>query len=441
MRLIRREIIMNSQSKFFAATLIIVFIVANGLFAQGRINTPDLGIGINAGLQHLYGDKLPAGVGLASELSLRYFITDNFNTNFNVGYGQLNDGFTDKSFSTDVINFDVKANFNLFRSRLRPYVSAGVGGVNSTYNREKAYISQFDDSTTVGESITSLAMIVGGGFDFIVSPKVALNAFVDYRHTLSDELDGGYNSQFSQTNDGYLNGRVGLTYFLGRATQEDQEGVPGLEEMQLEAEEDTGMIAWEEALQEAAETDEAGGEYPDLQSRVQELNQKLQQRDQDIENLESQLTTQEQRIQELESELEEVEGQMGTAPIAGTGGTYKQNYERALQLFYSRQYSQSLQLFRTLRDQYPNHKLASNCQYWMGENYFGMAQYSQATQAFLSVFSYDFSYKFDDATIMLGRCYEKMGDYENARKYFQQLLNDYPDSEYVGVAQKWLNRL
>ncbi len=426
---------MNLQSKFFVATLVIVSIVANGLFAQGSVNTPKFGIGLNAGLQNLYGDKIPAGVGLGSELAFRYFISDRFNTSLNLGYGQLNDGFTDKSFSTDVINFDLKTNINLFTHKLRPFITLGAGGISSTYNREKDYIKQFDDSTTVGTSLTNLALILGGGFDFILSPKLALNAFVDYRHTNSDELDGGYNSQYSKTNDGYLNGRVGLTYFLGKPAPKKQKGVPGLEEMQLEAEEDTGLIAWEEALREAAETDEAGEEYTDLHSRVQELNQKLEQRNQDIQSLESQLSSQEQRIRELEKELNEVSGQMRA------GGDYKQNYERALQLFYSKQYSQSLQLFRSLRDQYPNHKLASNCQYWMGENYFGMGQYSQATQAFLSVFSYDFSYKFDDATIMLGRCYQKMGDNENARKYFQQLLNDYPDSEYVSAAQKWLNRL
>ena len=56
-------------------------------------------------------------------------------------------------------------------------------------------------------------------------------------------------------------------------------------------------------------------------------------------------------------------------------------------------------------------------------------------------FIHSFSYKKDDATLMLGRCYMKMNDFETARNYLQELLNKYPDSEYVGKAKEWLNRI
>ncbi|MDZ7725065.1 MAG: tol-pal system protein YbgF [candidate division KSB1 bacterium] len=299
---------------------------------------------------------------------------------------------------------------------------------------------QQDVASNDGETYSAPSYIVGGGFDFLLSPKWGMNAYVDYRFTDTDDLDGGYMSIYGSNSDGYLNGRLGLTYYMGAAEAPAQEeSFSGLEEFQLEPESgQQGEIVWEESG--APRPEAQGTDYSELQSRVQNLNQELQSKEKNINELEAQIASQEERIRSLERELNEVEGQMGTAPVTG-GGNYKMVYEDAVQQFYNRNYSSAMSSFRSLLNQYPDHKLASNCQYWIGECQFAQGNYSQAVQSFQAVLNYSSSYKFDDALIMLGRSYMKMGNNDNARNVLQRLLNEYPDSEYAGKARNWLNRL
>ncbi|MDQ7052633.1 MAG: tetratricopeptide repeat protein [candidate division KSB1 bacterium] len=90
---------------------------------------------------------------------------------------------------------------------------------------------------------------------------------------------------------------------------------------------------------------------------------------------------------------------------------------------------------------YPQHRLASNCWYWIGESYFALGDLNNALQAFNEVLNYRNSFKTDDALLMLGRIYMRQGNAEMARQMFNRLQQDYPDSEYVPRAQRYLNQL
>ena len=41
----------------------------------------------------------------------------------------------------------------------------------------------------------------------------------------------------------------------------------------------------------------------------------------------------------------------------------------------------------------------------------------------------------------LGRCYQKKGDNEKAKEYYNQIINDYPDSQRVPEAKAKLNEI
>ncbi|MDZ7725066.1 MAG: outer membrane beta-barrel protein [candidate division KSB1 bacterium] len=111
-----------------------VFLLNTGLWAQAGWSQSKFGIGVNVGVQHVYSDLQPAGLGLASEASLRYFMSQRLNFALSAGYGELNDGFFERHFYTTVLNADLKGQFNLLTSRFRPFVSAGVGITNFTFN-------------------------------------------------------------------------------------------------------------------------------------------------------------------------------------------------------------------------------------------------------------------------------------------------------------------
>ncbi|OPZ64053.1 MAG: Tetratricopeptide repeat protein [bacterium ADurb.Bin478] len=81
--------------------------------------------------------------------------------------------------------------------------------------------------------------------------------------------------------------------------------------------------------------------------------------------------------------------------------------------------------------------LADNCQYWIGESYFGLKEYQQAIMEFQKVFAYSMTDKYDDAQLMIGLSYVRSGQKEKAQKEFETFLNTYAGSEYAGVARRY----
>ncbi len=426
----------------FLVLAMFFFSVAN---AQEAMEVqPTWGVGIDAGVQRPYGDILQTGIGLVGGVNFRYLVSERFNMNLGVGYGELNDGFAKRNFYTNVINADLKANINVFRvGPLRPFVSFGIGYINYAYHLDpNEYNPATDikfDPTQENDPFSATSYILGGGIEFFTSPRFSLTAIADYRHTSGDALDG---SLQGDSNDGYLNSRIGLTYFFGQKkkpktlTDEELAALRQFEEEDLTQLEDDVREEPTEKAQEPTQDEQ----FRQLQQRLESLSEMIDERDQDISQLRSEIQDREEKIAALEREIEEISQTPMPAPVSSTGD-FKADYERALRHFYNREYDRAIALFSQLKQNYPNHKLTSNCQYWIGESYFGKGQYTQAIDAFTAVLSYDFSYKFDDALIMLGNSYRRLGDVENARRYYQQLLNQYPDSEYAGFARSALANL
>ncbi|HSE98093.1 MAG TPA: hypothetical protein VLD57_07450, partial [Blastocatellia bacterium] len=78
-------------------------------------------------------------------------------------------------------------------------------------------------------------------------------------------------------------------------------------------------------------------------------------------------------------------------------------------------YNECIEILEWLLLQRPDHPLASNCQYWIGESYFGLGEYSKALAAFKQVSSHSGSPKRRDARIMMNRAYVKMKQNERPR--------------------------
>lgn len=125
---------------------------------------------------------------------------------------------------------------------------------------------------------------------------------------------------------------------------------------------------------------------------------------------------------------------------AYTGGGYDESYNTALDLFQNHQYPQSVSAFYQLLQQNPNHPLADNCQYWIGESRYAQEKYYQAVAEFNKVFAYDAPDKQDDAQLMLGLTYLKLGELGSARIEFDWLVSCYASSEYVSTANRYLGQ-
>jgi tetratricopeptide (TPR) repeat protein len=78
-------------------------------------------------------------------------------------------------------------------------------------------------------------------------------------------------------------------------------------------------------------------------------------------------------------------------------------YSDALVRFRARHYNEAIDILQWLLLQYPDDTLASNCEYWIGESYFGLADYKEAYAAFKRVTFFSSSTKKNDAVLMMRR--------------------------------------
>jgi len=399
----------------------------------GQSLSDKLGIGFNIGGQKIYGDYLHTGFGLGLESYLKYQLNDKFFVKAALGYGELSDGtlHLDKStFTTNLINLDVKGAYNLrLNQSFQPFVYLGLGIINFQY---EGFDQRFFDGS----------FILGGGAEYLLSPQMGINGIIDYRFTTGDDFDGmNYGAK-----DGYLNIRGGITYYLSprqatgpkvladNSLLEDMEGAAG------EGEENSAMAEGLDDYEKNSNSEFAMEEYIKLKSRIDELNDAIRQKELEIEELKAQLDSRKERVSTLESRMRTKGGALASSLNVDVSD-FSTSYEKGLEHFYAHEYDAAIYIFSMLVDSYPNHKLASNSRYWLGECYFGKRNYEEAINNLNMVLAYENSVKKDDALLMMGRSYVKLGNTQSAKEMFTRLMNDYPESEYIEKAEKLANEI
>jgi len=116
-------------------------------------------------------------------------------------------------------------------------------------------------------------------------------------------------------------------------------------------------------------------------------------------------------------------------------------YRNGRAQFESFKYTAAIQTFQNLLQSNSGHSLADNCQYWIGECYFGMKKYQQAIVEFQKVFMYKRIDKHDDAQLMIALAYMKNNQTEKAKGELEKFLNTYPDSEYSAIARRYYQKM
>ena len=177
----------------------------------------------------------------------------------------------------------------------------------------------------------------------------------------------------------------------------------------------------------------------DLSSQVRQLENQQSNLDTQMDNLSKDLNKQNQEISQMRNQPQ---SSIPTTSVpAWQSSDFQGQYQEALQTYRNRQYRNAIQKFEALLNINTHHSLSDNCQYWIGESYYGLGDYQQAIVAFEKVFAFTNSNKDDDAQLKLGLCYLKLNDRANARSEFEKLVNSYPTSEYVSIAKRYLASL
>lgn len=154
-----------------------------------------------------------------------------------------------------------------------------------------------------------------------------------------------------------------------------------------------------------------------------------------------------ERYIELDSRISDVvQSQIsGTQPVASepempsasAGQSPEQLYQDARSLIGDRDIEGAISAFESFVVQYPNHELALNAYYWLGEVQSLLPDWESALISFSQVVDgYPVNNKTPDAMYKLGVVYEALGDSELAASWFETLITEFPDSQAARLAER-----
>jgi len=187
--------------------------------------------------------------------------------------------------------------------------------------------------------------------------------------------------------------------------------------------------------------------FKEVKGDVARLESSLQRKNAQADSMRRVIAEQDARLRDLETRA-----RPGKPAVAETrkrrdyGGEavpagFRDSYQAARDVFEHRRYQQAIQAFQKLLTDYPNSKMADNCQYWIGECYFGLRQFPQAIIEFQKVFAYSETDKHDDAQLMIGLSYLRSGQRDKAQKAFEDFLNNYGTSEYASIVKRYYHNI
>ena len=130
-----------------------------------------------------------------------------------------------------------------------------------------------------------------------------------------------------------------------------------------------------------------------------------------------------------------------TQVVQDFGGANEQDtYQNAVNLILKdRNYDKAVPAFRNFLAKYPQSDLTANAHYWLGQLLYNQQNYSEAKIQFTQVATrFGDSPKRSDSLLKLGLIEKSTGNTRAANSFFQQLLNEYPNSTPARLAAQQL---
>lgn len=116
-------------------------------------------------------------------------------------------------------------------------------------------------------------------------------------------------------------------------------------------------------------------------------------------------------------------------------------YAGALAQYSGRNYQQATSQFKEFVAAYPDHKLAGNAQYWIGECYYSQKKFTEAAEEFAAVEkTYPSSHKVPAALLKKGLSLAELRQMPEARAALQRIVERYGQSEEAAKAKERLER-
>ncbi|WP_261903890.1 tol-pal system protein YbgF [Vibrio fortis] len=162
-----------------------------------------------------------------------------------------------------------------------------------------------------------------------------------------------------------------------------------------------------------------------------------------------------ERQRELFIELDKVRSEVKTSGSAaaavpaaeakGAEGTFSTDvdeqtaYQNAVDMILKqRDYTGAISAFQKFQTDFPDSTFTPNSHYWLGQLYFAKKQDKEAVKSFAAVVSYKDSNKRADALVKLGDIAARNNNSAQAKKYYEQVVAEYPNSASAKVAKTHL---
>lgn len=115
-------------------------------------------------------------------------------------------------------------------------------------------------------------------------------------------------------------------------------------------------------------------------------------------------------------------------------------YNSAISLYGKRQYQESIDLMSQVVNSAPNPERAAAANFYIGRSYFAQNKYDDAISSFDKVVKSKNSAYTANSLGLIGECYLKKGNVNEAKKYYKKVQSLYPNSEAIVLANKRLQQ-
>ncbi len=236
---------------------------------------------------------------------------------------------------------------------------------------------------------------------------------------------------------------VSLERNLGGVRNESKEGIGAIEKnLRFEVDAVRKLSADIQATIDSTKTEQQA-----LNGRVDDLTIGIKKPTEDLaryrEDADKRIIALEDRILKVQSTLDEFTKKVGElARPKEVAQTPDSTYMKGLDTFKAGDMPAAREIFTRFLELYPQHDLAANAHYWIGETYYSEKNYESAILAFQEVIkSYPLKDKVPAAMLKQAMAFGAINDLKSARFVLKKLIEGFPKSDEASKAKELLKEM
>lgn len=181
-------------------------------------------------------------------------------------------------------------------------------------------------------------------------------------------------------------------------------------------------------------------EFQSVNGRLEDMAQTSARIREDLSLVQDDLSLKVSALEDRLGKVEEAQALLPVSPSPQSTETPEALYQRGLEFIQKEgAFGRGREQMEIFLKRFPEHELAVNAMYWVGEAYFGEKKYENAILQFQEVVQKHAKHpKVAAALLMQGLAFHALGDEKNARVILQQVVERFPKSEEAKKAKERL---